>query len=101
MKRTACEKCCPRMKVIANAMTATAMNVYLVHLRSLDASFLNFIENIGISLTSKRESANDKSFFMIVVFPYKGILLSDLWQNTILLTLYNKHAALSISTVVR
>ena len=44
------------MRVTASDTTATAMNVYLVHFRLFGASFLNFIENIGISLTRRSES---------------------------------------------
>ena len=56
MNRTTCEKCWPRIMVTMRAMTATAIKVSLIHMSSLAAPFLNFIENIGISLTRRKES---------------------------------------------
>ena len=59
MKSTACEKCWPRITVTVSAISAAATKVILVHLTSAAESFLNFMENIGISLTSRIDNIAD------------------------------------------
>ena len=60
MKSTACESAWVAGLTIINvairATIATVIKAIRIHLRSAGASFLNFMENIGISLTSSMES---------------------------------------------
>ena len=60
MKSTACESAWVAGLTIINvaisATIATVIKAIRIHLRSAGASFLNLMENIGISLTSNMES---------------------------------------------
>ena len=83
INRTACEKCWPRIMLTTRAVTATAIKVNLIHLSSLAAPFLNFIENIGISLTRRRESiAEPAGIIQVLSVNAPTILLMSRYEMT-------------------